>query len=113
MLEALMLLLGCQLLGEVLAGLLALPVPGPVIGLVLLFAVLAIRGGVGDGVGELANALLRHLSLLFVPAGVGIMRHMDRVAADWLPIAATLVGSTLLTLAVTAAVMRALTRESR
>lgn len=111
MLEALMILLGCQLLGEVIARLLALPVPGPVIGLMLLFLGLSLRGAVGEHLGGLANGLLRHLSLLFVPAGVGVIRHAERVAADWLAIGVTLVASTLLTLLVTAAVMRVMTRE--
>jgi holin-like protein len=111
MLEALFILLGCQLLGEVLAGALALPVPGPVIGMVVLFMALAYRGRVGDNLAGLSTALLAHLSLLFVPAGVGIMRHGGRVADDWPALTITLVVSTVLTLAVTAAVMQWLMRR--
>lgn len=110
MLEALMILLGCQLLGEVIARFLALPVPGPVVGLALLLLTLSFRGAVGEQLGDLANGLLRHLSLLFVPAGVGVIRHAESVAADGVAIAVTLVGSTLLTIVVTAAVMSAMTR---
>lgn len=111
MLEALMILLGCQLLGEVLASALAAPVPGPVIGFVLLFLGLAGRRRVGEPLAALSAGLLSHLSLLFVPAGVGIVRHAARVSQEWLALGVTLVGSTLLTVAVTAAVMHLLTRE--
>jgi len=63
---------------------------------------------VGDDLRETANGLLRHLSLLFVPAGVGVMAHLGRLSHEWLPISVSLVLSTLLTIAVTAVVMRAL-----
>lgn len=105
MLEALLILLGCQLAGEVLAGAMALPVPGPVIGMLLLLALLFLRGQVAESLAGLSTTLLAHLSLLFVPAGVGIMRHGQRIAEDWLALGITLVVSTLLTVMVTAAVM--------
>lgn len=108
MLGALTLLLVYQLVGEVIALAFKLPVPGPVIGMLLLFLSLLARGGVSDGVRNTANGLLSHLSLLFVPAGTGVMVHLARVADEWLPIVAALIGSTVLTIAVTALVMRAL-----
>lgn len=108
MLAALTVLLVYQLVGEVLVVTLALPVPGPVVGMALLFVSLIVRGAVSADLHDTANGLLRHLSLLFVPAGVGVMAHLHRLANEWLPIAASLVLSTLLTIAVTALVMRAL-----
>ena len=61
-----------------------------------------------------AGALLSNLSLLFVPAGVGVMQHFDRVTSEWLPIAAALLVSTVLALAATALVMRwLLVRQER
>jgi holin-like protein len=111
MLEAITLLLIFQLIGEALALYFALPVPGPVIGMGLLFAALALRGGPSDEVRSTAQNLLQHLSLLFVPAGVGVMLHAQRMADEWLPIVVSLVGSTAITIAVTALVLRALTRQ--
>ncbi len=73
MIEALALLLGCQLAGEILVRLAGAPLPGPVVGLLLLLVVLLMRGTVPTAVQATARGLLRHLSLLFVPAGVGIM----------------------------------------
>lgn len=107
MLGALSILLVCQLVGEVLARGLALPLPGPVLGMVLLLVALGLRGGVHAALQETAQGLLRHLSLLFVPAGVGMMLHLARVRAEWLAILAALLVSALLTLIVTAFVFRA------
>ena len=108
MLGAITLLLVYQLIGEVIALVFKLPVPGPVIGMLLLFLSLLARRGVSDSLRNTANGLLSHLSLLFVPAGTGVMVHLGRVADEWLAIVAALIGSTVLTIAVTALVMRAL-----
>lgn len=98
-------LLVFQLLGEVIVLLLQWSVPGPVVGMFLLFVALMLRGMSGDSLQDSADALLGHLSLLFIPAGVGVMAHFDLIAAAWLPIAAALLLGTLLTMAVTAALM--------
>lgn len=108
MLAALTTLLVFQLAGEVVAQAFGLPVPGPVIGLALLFATLTVRDGAGAGLRDTANGLLAHLSLLFVPAGVGVMVHVERLGDEWLPVVAALLGSTLLTIAASALVMRRL-----
>ncbi|MBP2311206.1 CidA/LrgA family protein [Azospirillum soli] len=113
MLGTLTILLLCQLAGELLARLLHLPVPGPVIGMVFLFIGLLIRGGVPAPIQETAGGILRHLSLLFVPAGVGVMTHAERLGTEALPIAAALFGSTLFGVAITAWVMNALLRRSK
>ncbi len=106
MLAALTQLLLFQLAGEVVARGLELPIPGPVLGMFFLFVMLVLRGGADAGLENTSQELLRHLSLLFVPAGTGIMVHMHRVADEWLPIALSLVISTAATLAVTGVVMR-------
>ena len=66
-----------QLVGESLAIVLNLPVPGPVIGMMLLFAALLWRGRSSEALDEVSDGLLSHLSLLFVPAGVGIMVYFQ------------------------------------
>ncbi len=110
MIGALTTLLVFQLVGEVLALVFALPVPGPVIGMALLFASLAIRDRVPEQLRSTANGLLQHLSLLFVPAGVGVMAHLGRLREEWLPITVALVASAVLTVAATALTMRWLMR---
>ena len=112
MLRALTILVACQFAGEVAARAAGLPLPGPVIGLVLLLAVLVARGGPGKELQQASNGLLRHLSLLFVPAGVGIVTQLDALQRDWLPILASVVVSTALGLAVTGWLMQRLSRGS-
>ena len=108
MVAALTVLLVYQLVGEITVIALRLPVPGPVVGMALLFVSLILRGGASEDLRDTSSGLLRHLSLLFVPAGVGVMAHLHRITTEWLPISVSLVVSTLLTIAVTASVMRSL-----
>ena len=108
MLKAVTTLLIFQLVGEVVVRALALPIPGPVVGMFLLFAALSMRGSAPALLTRTAQGLLQHLSLLYVPAGVGVMVHFALIRQAWLPIAVTLVVSTFVTLAVTALTMRAL-----
>lgn len=108
MLGYITLLLVCQLIGEGLARLAGWPVPGPVVGMAILFAGLVLRGGLPDGLDATASGLLRHLSLLFVPAGAGVMLHAALLGREWLPISVALIASTLVTIAVTGVIMQAL-----
>ena len=108
MLSALTQLLVFQLVGEVVARGLDLPVPGPVLGMLLLFLWLVLRSGPDQELQMTSNTLLQHLSLLFVPAGTGIMVHLHRVADEWLPLLLSLLISTAATLVVTALVMKLL-----
>ena len=119
MLHAILLLLACQLAGEIASRGLGLPVPGPVLGMALLFAGLQIRSrlrpAAGDvselPLGAVAAFLLANLSLLFVPAGTGIVRQMDILAVHGAGLIVALVLSTLLTLVVTALVFVAVARR--
>lgn len=108
MLNTLTLLLLYQLGGELFVRLLGLPVPGPVVGMTLLFLTLLARGHVSHETREHVGSFLQHMSLFFVPAGVGVMVHLQRVASEWLPIAAALVISTFAGMAVTAWVIKAM-----
>lgn len=113
MITAFAILLCCQLAGEVAARLFRLPIPGPVLGMVLLFAVLLWRSRVLEPLREPAYGLLRYLSLLFVPAGVGLIRHGQRLRAEALAIGVALLLSTALTVAVTALVFQLVARAQR
>ncbi len=110
MLESLALLLVCQLIGELLVQFVVLPIPGPVLGMVLLFLILAARRGIPERLRHTCLTLLSHLSLLFVPAGVGVVVYFDAIAQEWLVILVALVVSTVATLAVTAFTMSRLAR---
>lgn len=111
MIAGLLILLGFQLAGELIAQLTGWPIPGPVLGMILLFVTLLIRGGAPKGLDRTARALLKHLSLFFVPAGTGIIAYLALIRQEWLSLSAALVGSTVLAMAVTALTMQALVRE--
>ncbi len=100
-----------QCAGEALARLTGMPVPGPVLGMISLFFALLVRPSFALSLATAADGLARHLSLLFVPAGVGVMLHLHRVADEWMPIAVALLVSTVLALAATAWTFQYLARR--
>jgi holin-like protein len=108
MLRPLTLLIACQFAGEAATRAAALPLPGPVLGLLILLAILTLRGGPDEAMRETAGALLRHFTLLFVPAGVAIMTQLDVLGANLVPVGCAVVVSTALGLAVTGWVMQRL-----
>lgn len=119
MMASLGLILFCQLAGEIVARGLDAPVPGPVVGMALLFLVLVARDRSGarapaflrsGAVEETSDNLLAHLSLLFIPAGVGVIRNLDVLARDGLAVAIALVGSTVLALVVAVVAFRLVAR---
>lgn len=115
MLASLTLLLVCQLVGETLVALFALPVPGPVLGMVLLFLGLLVRRWIAkkdvpEALQATSAGLLSHLSLLFVPAGVGVMLHLTLIEDAWLALGTALIASTLIAIAVSALTMLGIER---
>lgn len=106
-LRGLTLLLLCQAAGEVLSRALGLPLPGPVLGLLLMLLVLR-WPAVRQPVQAAATPLLAHLSLLFVPVGVGVVAHAGLVSQYGLRMLLVLVVSTWFGLLVTALVLRGL-----
>jgi putative effector of murein hydrolase LrgA (UPF0299 family) len=104
------LILLCQLAGEAIARGFALPLPGPVLGLALLLALLLARDSISllefgplhnDGVEKAARVLLAHMSLMFVPAGVGVVQKLDLIADRGVAIGLVLIGSAIITLLAT------------
>lgn len=104
-------LLVLQSAGELLARALRLPFPGPVVGLVLLLGALNVEA-VRAPVAACADFLLSHLSLLFVPVGVGVMTHLDLIGEYGLRMLLVIVLSTWIGLAVTALLLRALLKRT-
>jgi putative effector of murein hydrolase LrgA (UPF0299 family) len=103
-------LLAFQAIGEVLAHLLRLPFPGPVIGLLLLLAALYLPT-VRNSVAGTAQFLLSHLSLLFIPVGVGVMTHMSLVTEYGVRILVIIVLSTWAGMAATLLALRRSRKE--
>lgn len=106
-LTALTLLLIFQCLGEGGAQLLGLPIPGPVIGMLLLLLSFLLYPRLADLMEATSWGILQHLSLLFVPAGVGVMAAAGQLQGDLAAIVVALVVSTVLAIAVGALVTQA------
>ena len=106
-------LLALLLAGETLVYLTALPLPGAVIGMALLLAWLLWRGREpGENLGKATTGILQFLSLLFVPAGVGIILHLERLQREWPAILGSVLFATLISVALTGLLLRALSKNS-
>lgn len=110
MLRALTLLFLCQLAGEVIVRAADLAFPGPVLGMGLLIAGLFAVGRTGVDLDGVADGVLKNLSLLFVPAAVGVVQQAGLIAENWVAIFVAVAVSTLLTLVVTVLTFRAVAR---
>ncbi|KEO54147.1 CidA/LrgA family protein [Thioclava pacifica] len=110
MIPALSLILACQLAGEIISRALMLPLPGPVLGMIFLLVLMSVSHTIKEVVRPVAQFILQHLSLLFVPAGVGIVAHLDALREHGLGLAAALIGSTMLAIVVGAAVFVAVAK---
>jgi putative effector of murein hydrolase LrgA (UPF0299 family) len=110
MIHAVALLLVFQLGGEIVARLTGLPLPGPVLGMAALMLAFLILPSLHTRAEATAQGLLGHLSLLFVPAGVGVVGHLGRLGADGGPILVAILVSTALAIAVGAGVFVAVAR---
>ena len=110
----LLVLLGCQLVGEFLVRLLDVPIPGPVVGMVLLLVLLQLREPSKDsGVVRVCEGLLKHLQLLFVPAGAGVVQYLGVIGASAVPLVVGVLFSWFVTVATTAGIALLLLRVGR
>ncbi|HBK46817.1 MAG TPA: CidA/LrgA family protein [Xanthomonadaceae bacterium] len=118
MVKAFAVLIGAQLLGELLRRLLQLPLPGPVIGMLVLGVALLLARPQAERsrdseLNNTADGLIANMGLLFVPAGVGIVAEGGILRQYWLSISVGVVLSTVLGLLVTAWVMHRFTPGHR
>lgn len=102
MLSAITLTLVFQILGEIISRASGLPVPGPVIGMLLMLIAFFLKDSLIETIRPTAGVLLANLSLLFVPAGVGIMRHGERFMEEGIAIIFILVVTTVIAMLTTA-----------
>ena len=106
MIQGLVQLFIFQALGELVSQFVLPFIPGPVLGLVLLMAFLALRGHVPDSMDMVGSGILQHLGLLFIPASVGVVLYLPVLQANAWAISAALVLSVVATVAVTALVLK-------
>jgi len=93
-------LAACQIAGSLMSHSLHLPIPGTVIGILILLAALTLLRRVPGALRDVAEYMLKHLNLFYIPAAIGIMAHVALVRQDLIPILAALFGSTFLSLIV-------------
>ena len=109
MIRGLVFILLFQGMGEIISKALTLPIPGPVIGMVLLLSVLVIRDQLDPDVERVAGAFTQNLGLLFIPAAVGVVMFIPALRVYGLSVAAILLASVALSIAITAITLRLLT----
>ena len=105
-LYAFLALLVLQWVGEVLVQALGLPLPGALVGALLLLVGLLLLGRLPKALEQTSGALLQNLMLLFIPIVAGVMLHFERIASEWLPFIVSCIVGAALTLVVTALVFR-------
>jgi len=108
MLKWMVVVLGLQFVGELSASLLGIPIPGPVIGMILLFLLLLKLGGLPKDLNRLADGLLSNLYLYFIPATVGVTTHIALISDQWLPIVTAVVVSSVIAMIVAGWIMQGL-----
>ncbi|WP_136685174.1 CidA/LrgA family protein [Falsirhodobacter xinxiangensis] len=110
MIHALLLLLACQLVGEVTSRALGLPLPGPVLGMLLMLGILVTVPKASALMRPVAGFILANLSLLFVPAGVGVVAYLGVLRQDGLAILLAVALSTVAAIVVGALAFTAVAR---
>lgn len=106
MLYALAALFAFQLAGEALVHALALPLPGALVGTLLLLTALLWLGRLPVALEQAALTLLQNMMLLFIPTIAGVMLHFDRIAREWQPFVVAGVAGAAITYVVTALTFR-------
>ena len=104
-------LVGLQLFGDLLSHTFSLPVPGAVIGMLLLLGILFIRKQVDEPIAVTAEGLIKYIGLLFVPAGAGVSVYLGLIAEQWLVILTASLASTFMTLIACAWLFKWLSRD--
>jgi len=111
MINALIVLFGFQLLGTLLERYFALPVPGPVIGMALLFSLFLVRRSLIAPMKPTTDVLIQYLPVLFIPAATGIITFNDLLSVDGLLLVLVLILSTLIGIVSTAWIFCKLARR--
>ena len=114
MLSGFLLLLAFVVGGDLIGHVLGLPLPGPVIGMILLLAWLGWRKQAPpENLTVASQGVLQHLSLLFVPAGVGLILHLGRLQHEWLAMQGSVIFGTLLSLGITGLLLKYLSARTK
>jgi holin-like protein len=99
------------LLGELLSKLLKLPVPGNILGMVILFILLCTKVVKVDNISTVTNFLLEHLAFFFIPAGVGLMTSIGIIKSTWWQLIVVCISTTIIIIGVTGIVIQAISKR--
>ncbi|MFK7839694.1 MAG: CidA/LrgA family protein [Bdellovibrionales bacterium] len=108
MVQGFLILVGLLIVGNALSNIFTLPIPGSVIGMLMLFFGLCLYKSVPEDLGKVSDGLVAHIGLLFVPAGAGISLYLSMITENWVVILSASAISTFLTLIFSVLVFRVL-----
>ena len=108
-----LIILGIYLLGEFLASSLHLPVPGNILGMVILFILLCTKIVKVDNISTVTNFLLDHLAFFFIPAGVGLMASIGIIKSTWWQLLVVCISTTIIIIGVTGIIVQAISRRTK
>lgn len=108
-----LIILGIYLLGELLSSLLKLPIPGNILGMVILFILLCTKVIKVDNISNVTNFLLNHLSFFFIPAGVGLMTSLGIIRSTWWQLLVVCLSTTIIIIGVTGIIVQAMSKKSK
>lgn len=108
-----LIILGIYLVGEVLSASLHLPIPGNILGMIILFILLCTKVVKVDNISNVTNFLLDHLAFFFIPAGVGLMASMGIIKSTWWQLLVVCLSTTVIIIGVTGIIVQAISKRAK
>jgi holin-like protein len=108
-----LIIFGIYLLGELISSLLHLPIPGNILGMIILFMLLCTKVVKVDNISNVTNFLLDHLSFFFIPAGVGLMTSMGIIKSTWWQLLVVCISTTIIIIGVTGITIQSISKREK
>ena len=108
-----LIILGIYLLGELLSKSLNLPIPGNILGMIILFILLCTKVIKVDNISTVTSFLLDHLSFFFIPAGVGLMASIGIIKSTWWQLLVVCISTTVIIIGITGMIVQAISRSTK
>jgi holin-like protein len=108
-----LIILGIYLVGEFLSTSLHLPIPGNILGMIILFILLCTKVVKVDNISTVTNFLLDHLAFFFIPAGVGLMASMGIIKSTWWQLLVVCLSTTVIIIGVTGIIVQFISKRAK
>lgn len=108
-----LIIFGIYLLGELISSLLHLPIPGNILGMIILFILLCTKVVKVDNISNVTNFLLDHLSFFFIPAGVGLMTSIGIIKSTWWQLLVVCISTTIIIIGVTGIIIQGILKREK